>query len=64
MLKFLMKKALFDPARDARHIEHWANPDTSTNNTVSRASVATKNNLANRITFISAPQLPERAEFP
>jgi hypothetical protein len=26
MFRFLMKCALFDPASDARHIAHWANP--------------------------------------
>jgi hypothetical protein len=45
MLKFLMKNALFEPARDARHMPHCAAIDTSAMSEAATIVVSSRTSL-------------------
>lgn len=62
MLKFRMKNALLEPARDARHIAHCAKPVPSSRRSNSNAGTRTKTNLVMGLNFINA--LPQPAMAP
>lgn len=59
ILKFRMKKALLDPASEARHIEHCDKPVPSSNTISSSAAPNNAANLVMCVNFISA--LPQSA---
>ena len=64
ILKFRMKKALLDPASDARHMAHCAKPVPSSSRINSKAGANEKTNLINGCNFINALPPPAPAPFP
>ena len=61
ILKFLIKNALFEPASDALHIEHWANADVEHNNKATIPAMAGSTALSFERLFIKVP-LPTPAD--
>lgn len=60
MFKFLVKNGLFDPASEARHIEHCARPVDSNARKAARVSPKTNQNFNIRPDFISG--FPQRVQ--
>ena len=53
ILKCLIKFALFDPASEARHIEHCASPTASSDNQKATANTKTNSTFNVRVNFIN-----------
>ena len=59
MLKLLTKFALFEPASEARHIEHCASPEASSESQKATANARTNKTLNVRLNLIN--DSPSRA---
>ena len=63
-LKFLIKFALLDPASEARHIEHCASPEPSSDSQKATANTKTHNTFNVRSNFINDFPLRVREATP
>jgi hypothetical protein len=58
MLKFLMNKALLEPASEARHIEHCPNAELLSNSTATIAAITSTAPFVRKPARIKVPRPP------